>query len=785
MLRIDTSVSSTSINSSSSSNVSRSRSNSIGRAPNVPFKPSSPSNNAGGENTPTATFHHISSNRKQSMHRFRFLQGFPVTALVVVNGIRGQQISFMYPTDEHLIFQQQSMTCHDPLAAITTSDALGTNSSSSNTNILNSSEPTQQPLGNSSTNTINTSGTSSVAIGNAGNISGGGSVGTANSSQHLVSHPQVIDKYEDAFGLNSAALSYLLCPPKSNIIDKSMTLIIDNLLFLSRPASILVRKVNQLTDFSVTNPVNLVSAGGDYTHFTIAFVFPNHVMEDYNETVFSHLLTLLMKSYVREQQRCGYVLDQLNLLGKLKDQGKNWRDLVLKACEASQLAKEIITVVDAIRSASPLQLRVNGWIELGYRIPKRIHHIQERKLYNLFDILSKNKHHFQQSNTSKRGEGVKPYNSCIFVNDFPKLKIPVDGLQELQGNDSILRLFNTATKTIGEVAKDANLSLNFVLSLVQHLVDWGVVRIIPKISYSTLLAINENPDNNDEGRCPKNDWFPPPEHVIHEFSKKFPQFPNLIEVLKIFSTVRSCKTHIENISKIQYALSGKSNPYIEHSPTTYFPSELKTNIVGKKKLSNGCSVPAISYSEQYMMCIIWLLRKGYIKVCNTYYQLVIPHQTVQGTSKFMRPPSTRDPISPSTPPSHITFSPPPSSSREVDMAHESSMNDEVSSVTSSESSSPRSFSFKKYMNVKIDTQSSDSNDTITESNMPRTLSVYEMEYIKRLCDDPHMLELFKKLHVYFNGSYSEREIIHQNNISRDDFKKVVKAFGDVILSYTI
>lgn len=765
---------------SSSSIISRSRSNSIGRVTNVPMKPSSPSYNGGGENTPTATFHHISSNRKQSIHRFRFLQGFPVTALVVVNGIRGQQISFMYPTDEHLIFQQQSMVQNDP-HSITTSDTI-TNPSSSNvnTNNLNSSEQAQQTLGNSTTNTINSSGTSSVAIGNTGNISG---VGTANSSQHLVSHPQVVDKYEDAFGLNSAALSYLLCPPKSNIIDKSMTLIIDNLLFLSRPASILVRKVNQLTDFSVTNPMNLVSAGGDYTHFTIAFVFPNHVMEDYNESVFCHLLTLLMKSYVREQQRCGYVLDQLNLLGKLKDQGKNWRDLVLKACESSQLAKEIITVVDAIRSASPLQLRVNGWIELGYRIPKRIHHIQERKLYNLYDILSKNKPF--QANTSKRCEGVKPYNSCIFVNDFPKLKIPVDGLQELQGNDSILRLFNNATKTIGEIAKDANLSLNFVLSLVQHLVDWGVVRIIPKISYSTLLAINENPDNNDEGRCPKNDWFPPPDHVIHEFSKKFPQFPNLIEVLKIFSTVRSCKAHIENISKIQYALSGKSNPYIEHSPTTYFPSELKTNIInsGKKKASNGSSVPAISYSEQYMMCIIWLLRKGYIKVCNTYYQLVIPHQTVQGASKYMRPTMTRDPISPSTPPSHITFSPPPS--REVDMTHEPSMNDETSSVASSESSSPRSFSFKKYMNVKIDTQSSPSNEAISESNIPRTLSVYEMEYIKRLCDDPHMLELFKKLHVYFNGGYSEREIIHQNNISRDDFKKVIKAFGDVILSYTI
>ncbi|EFC44228.1 predicted protein [Naegleria gruberi] len=734
------------------------------------MKPSSPTND-NTANTPTATFHHISSSNRKQVPRFRFLQGFPVTALIVVNGIRGQQISFMYPTEEHSIFQQQSDEVFTNIPVVPNN----VNNNPSNTITVNTNNNQSEqinPQATPSTVSLSTSIGNNVTQPIPTNITT-----TQSSQQHLVSHPQVIDRYENAFGLNSAALSYLLCPPKSSIINKSMSMTIDKLLFLSRPSSIQVRKI-QLSSFNISSPSVMESAGGDYTHFTIAFVFPNHVLEEYNEKLFSHLLMLLMKSYVREQQRCGYVLDQLNLLGKLKDQAKNWRDLVLKACDSSLLAKELITIVDSIRSANPLQLRINSWIEFGFKTPKRLHHAYERKLAHLHDYLSKNK---SPVHNECNREKVRAYNSCIFVNDLPKLKVPFDGLQELQGNDSILRLFNTATKTIGEIAKENNLNLSFVLALVQHLVDWGLVRIIPKISYSTVLTLNEHPDNSEDGfsKCSKHDWFPPPDHVIHEFSKRFPHFPNLIEVLEIFSTTKTCRSHIENIAKIQSYLSGKPSPYLENSPTTYFPSELKTS---KKKTPTSSSSSAVANSEQYMMSIVWLLRKGYIRVCNTYYQLIIPqHQK----GAFMRiPGGGRDMLSnsPSTPPHNIGLSP---------SNHQNATNiirddyDDVSSVSSTDSS-PQSTPFKKYFNVKIPLSAG--NELCEEDDSQPTfksLSAFDLDYVKSLSDDSHTLDLFKKLHIYFNGEYSEREIIHQNNISREDLKKLVKTFNEIILTYTI
>ena len=750
--------------------VPRSRTNSIGMK----------SSKINTSTTNAATFHHISSSSRKQSSPYRHLKGFPVTALIVVNGIRGQQISFMYPSDDHIIHDdgnhQQSQESSENSQTLQSSSQSVNNNPSSNLNNANgtSIHTEQSSANNSAPNSLTSSslatGTVSVSV----------ATGTGSQpNQHLVSHPQVVDRYENAFGLNSAALSYLLCPPKNSIIDKlTMSMTIDNLLFISRPASIQTRKLN-ITDINIANPsaYTLKSSGGDYTHFTIAFVFPSHTMTGNNEQVFSHLLTLLMKSYIREQQRCGYVLEQLNLLGKLKDDSKNWKDLAIRSYESSLLAKELITIVDSIRQANPLQIRINGWIEVGYKMPKRMHHHTHETVYHqLHDFLSKNK---PPTVVECKGEKVKPYNACIFVNDLPKLKIPHDGLQELQGNESILRVFNNPTKTIGEISKESNLNLNFVLSLVQHLVDWGVIRIVPKISYSTMLTINEHPDNTGgDNQCPLNDWFPPPEHVVHEFSKRFVSFPHLIEILELFSTSRSCRAHIDNISKLQTSVSAKTtNAYLESSPTTYYPTvDLKSK---KKTGPTSTSSSAVSHSEQYMMCILWLLRKGYIRVCNTYYQLVIPHNI--HSKSFTRIPGSREPMSPSTPPAHITFSPPVRDHITVEFCNNEA-NDETLSNCSSSSSSPKSSNFKKYLSVKIPYLD---NYEINNDSQFRTLSVYEMDYIKSICDDDHSLELFKKLYFYLNGEYSEREIIHQNNISREDFKRLLKSFNEVILSYTI
>ncbi|KAL9644039.1 hypothetical protein ABK040_005507 [Willaertia magna] len=820
------------------------------------LSPSSSNNNNINAPTTTATFHHLSksSENQKNPHKYHYLKGYPITVLVVVNGIRGQQISFMYPTDENYSKPSSSILDHsyedenikENLSPSTSSSSLNNNNLNNITN-NNLSSSTTNP-NNPSSSTVVDSNPSVTSSSNINSNNNNGTSSTLTTNQHLISHPQVLDRYENIFSLDSAALSYLLCPPKRSIIDKSMSMTIDQLLFLSRPASLNYNTVGRLksnnstgsitppsntllnnstisggsgisasTNIKENNGINVIpsvatSGNGpvlceqsndidsvnnngdrnrivsDYTHFTITFVFPSDLMNIKVESTFSHLLMILMKSYVREQIRCNYVTEQLNILGKLKDECKNWKELSIKSSDISLLAKELITVVDAIRNGTCLQLKINQWLEIGYKVPKRIHiRSHEEKLLRVCEVLNKYKS-FNNNNT-RWNEKLQPYHACIFVKDIPKLKIPPDGLQELQISESLLKMFNNPLKSITEISKELNLSINFSLLLVQHLVDWGVIRIIQKLHYSTILVLNdnnniENIEDEDQCYCTGNDWFPPSEQAIHDFSKRFPTLPHLLEVLELFSEPRSCRAHLESISK---CLQKSLQYHLENSPTTYYPTtgsnSDSSNILitaMKKKLSATTSTTTTSIStnnEQYMMCVIYLLRRGYIRICNTYYQLIIPHHNIQSkpnTSGIVR--STIQPMSPSTPPLNVlSFTPP----------HDFTITE--FDDNSSTGSSPKNLNLnRKVLGIKIPTITETMLSTsTTNNNSYRALTVYELDYLKSICDDKYLLELLKKIYIYFNGEYSEKEILYQSNITREDFKRVLRAFQEVIISYTI
>jgi predicted metal-dependent hydrolase len=68
-----------------------------------------------------------------------------------------------------------------------------------------------------------------------------------------------------------------------------------------------------------------------------------------------------------------------------------------------------------------------------------------------------------------------------------------------------------------------------------------------------------------------------------------------------------------------------------------------------------------------------------------------------------------------------------------------------------------------------------------EDYTKHTLTSYEMEYLKSICNDRKLLNLFKKLSVYFNGQYHEQEIMWLEGVSQEEMNYLLKTFSSVLL----
>src|SRR4029079_16362636 len=88
--------------------------------------------------------------------------------------------------------------------------------------------------------------------------------------------------------------------------------------------------------------------------------------------------------------------------------------------------------------------------------------------------------------TSKH-KHVSPYDACVVLRDTPKLNFPVDGIEQVE----LVRNLVAPNKTLQEICKKENLSLNVVCSAVSHMTEWGVVRTLPKLTLKSILHVTE------------------------------------------------------------------------------------------------------------------------------------------------------------------------------------------------------------------------------------------------------------------------------------------------------
>lgn len=336
---------------------------------------------------------------------------------------------------------------------------------------------------------------------------------------------------ESFYDLEMSSLATMLCPSKQQLVNKPLRLTIDNISFVARPTAL------------------PISEKYDLTHFSFVFGFPKPVDEERSNS-FLNILKVYSKVLLREQNRCNFLTNEIYSLIELRDKHKSdWTTILSHAFKQSELAKELKSITDSIINGDSIQIRVNGWIEMCIRYP--------------YDNISQNKN------------SVKPYDACVILKDSPRLNYPVDGVDIVEQIRSLL----SPHKTLQEISKKENLSLNTVCSIVQHMIEWGVVKTVPKVTMKSVLHV-----------CPCVELPLDEKHVL-EFKTTFNLLPSLIETLGYFHKSKILADHFE----------------------------------GNKKEE---------WRSQFFKAICWLLRNNYVFQSETYIQLGKKNKLTFSTSCY-------------------------------------------------------------------------------------------------------------------------------------------------------
>ena len=213
----------------------------------------------------------------------------------------------------------------------------------------------------------------------------------------------------------------MLCPSNSLNLNNPLILKIDEILFLAQPCSI-TEKESKLT------------------HFSIVFAFKKKLKKEQIDE-YLNILSIFVKILLREQKRCKFLTKELEESLKFREKYPEWNDYFKVVNRRIELIKEFRQLTDAVVQETPLQLRINNWIEFDIKIPTT---------KSDFTLNS----------------NVQPYDSCVALKEFPRLKFPIDGIDQVEQ----LRGWINPMKSLQEISKRENLSLNLVCSIAQHMV---------------------------------------------------------------------------------------------------------------------------------------------------------------------------------------------------------------------------------------------------------------------------------------------------------------------------
>ncbi|KAF0442224.1 UPF0171-domain-containing protein [Gigaspora margarita] len=385
-----------------------------------------------------------------------------------------------------------------------------------------------------------------------------------NSGNNDIEHNAIHNKL---FGLETSVLATALCPnPKGS---SKFQLSIDDLTFVGQPVFMnraneykqsevplsknkeltkrngdseystdldedeeLLKQFSRLTtseepsfeDLTTQTPFNVTSGNNDVsststkqqhsTFFHLVFVLDPPELElcKQVDSIYKYVITRLTAALQYEQQRCGYVRKESELIMSLRDNTDiaSMDKLMEITLEKSSLARTIRQVYESISTDSIAHILVNDYIDLSLQLPP----LAPTTLFAPNNDMEGNEYtHYPV---------IAPYHALLLLEDPEEIlrSMPLDS------NPTLVQLVQilTPTQRLADLCTVVDCSLAQIFRIAAHLIYWRKAKIIDVISVRNIYVVSPTADMNS---LPT---------YIEYFKQHFPPDFDLVKILASLST---------------------------------------------------------------------------------------------------------------------------------------------------------------------------------------------------------------------------------------------------------
>ncbi|CAG8649733.1 4144_t:CDS:2 [Gigaspora rosea] len=298
---------------------------------------------------------------------------------------------------------------------------------------------------------------------------------------------------------------------------------IDDLTFVGQPVFMnreepSFEDVTTQTPFSVTSGNNDVSSTSTKqqhsTFFHLVFVLDPPELElcKQVDSIYKYVITRLTAALQYEQQRCGYVRKESELIMSLRDNTDiaSMDKLMEITLEKSSLARTIRQVYESISTDSIAHILVNDYIDLSLQLPP----LAPTTLFAPDNDMEGNEYtHYPV---------IAPYHALLLLEDPEEIlrSMPLDS------NPTLVQLVQilTPTQRLADLCTVVDCSLAQIFRIAAHLIYWRKAKIIDVISVRNIYVVSPTADMNS---LPA---------YIEYFKQHFPPDFDLVKILASLST---------------------------------------------------------------------------------------------------------------------------------------------------------------------------------------------------------------------------------------------------------
>ena len=200
---------------------------------------------------------------------------------------------------------------------------------------------------------------------------------------------------------------------------------------------------------------------------------------------------------------------QKELSEKKPECEQNTFGMILKE---SKLAQDLVEVFNSICTSGIIQVAINGWLNLNYCLPHKIHRLTGSK--TMIDPCKFNK--FISS--------IKPYHTILLTGEGEQSLEDLTQQLPPDASPALVRLIKHSNhiKSFQTLCQDADISLPQIFQVVAHLLYWGKCTVIYPMAESNVYVLSENAPTAIDSK------------YAEEFVKLFPR-QSLHDILARFS----------------------------------------------------------------------------------------------------------------------------------------------------------------------------------------------------------------------------------------------------------